>query len=84
MSDHRADLGALYGPYGVFPAGTAAKIITADNHVAGLAFLEKIRIQIFHAMSGQLGRIIGIQIPCWDNLIGIHVIAFINMCFGHN
>ena len=50
-----------------------AKVIAADDHIAGFGLLDKIRIQIFHTVLSQHGRIISVEIPCRDDLVGIDV-----------
>ena len=84
MGDNGPDLRSLNRPDGMLARGTAAEVIPADNHIAGLAFFHELGVQVFHAMTGQFSRIVGIEISSRNDLIGIDMIAFIYMCLCHN
>ena len=83
LRDNAADLCAADRPDGVLAARTAAEIVTGNNNIAGLYLLDKIRIEVFHAVRRKFGLVIGIQIPRRNYLIRIYMISFIYMCFSH-
>jgi hypothetical protein len=83
LRDDTADLCAADRPDGVLAARTAAKIVTGNDDIAGLYFLDKIRVEVFHAVRRKLGLVIGIQIPRRNDLVRIYMISFIYMCLRH-
>ncbi len=53
----------------------AAEILARYDEVAGLHAANEIIFGVFHAVLRQFYRIGGIQIPRWNDDIGINVVA---------
>lgn len=70
-------------PDGVLPRGAAAEILAGHDYIAFADLINKVAIQILHAMARKFGPVVGIQIPGGNDFIGIYMIPFVYMCCTH-
>src|SRR5690606_6260241 len=72
-SDDAPHASALDGYRGMLARRAAAEVLRCHNDIARLNFLGKLGIEAFQAMSAQLHRVDGSQIPHRDDNVGVHV-----------
>ena len=67
------------------PGGTAAKVFIRHHNVAGLYPSHKVFIDILHTMGRQFLMLGGVEIPCRDDNIRVHVVpVFMYPSFGNH
>jgi hypothetical protein len=81
--DDATDAAGLERDRRVFARRTAAEIRSGDDDVAGADEIDKILVDILHAVERQLGRIGRVQVARRDDHVGVDVGAiFKNFSFG--
>jgi len=59
----------------VLARAAAAEVLAGDDDVAGPHARDEPRVDVFHAVPGELGRVVGVEVPGRDDDVGVDVAA---------
>ncbi len=75
LGDHAGNAGPFDGPRGELPGRAAPEVAAGDQNVARRDSPGKIRVNVFHAVAAQLGRVAHVGTAGRNDAVGIDMIS---------